>query len=82
MRVIGEIPHPEMKITIFYMNQKYLVKFELNSLEQTYKISEFDYMIPSLEELKIAISENFIHRVSSIFAEMGKSLSEALKDYC
>ena len=82
MRVIGEIDHPEMKITIFYMNQKYLVKFEKNGLEQTYKISEFDYLIQSLEELKIAISENFAHRVSLLFAEMDKSLSEALKDYC
>jgi hypothetical protein len=82
MRVIGEIPHAELKITIFYMNQKYLVKFEKNALEQTYKISEFDYIIPSLDELKTAMSENFIHRVLLVFAEMEKSLSEALKDYC
>jgi hypothetical protein len=82
MRVIGEIPHAEIKITIFYMNQKYLLKFEKNNFEQTYKISEFDYIIPSLDDLKKAVSELFIHRVSLIFAEMDKSLSEVLKDYC
>jgi len=82
MRVIGEIPHEEMKITIFYMNQKYLVKFEKNGLEQTYKISEFDYTIQSVDVLKNAITENFIHRIAIIFAEMNKSLSEAMQDYC
>ena len=82
MRVIGEIPHPEMRITIFYMNQKYLLKFERNGFEQTYKISEFDYIIKSVEDLKNAVGVEFIHRVLSIFVEMDKSLSEVLKDYC
>ena len=81
MRVIGEIAHPELRITIFYMNQKYLVKFEKNGLEQTYKISEFDYAIQSVEQLKMAITEKFIDRVSFLFAEMNKSLSEALKEF-
>jgi hypothetical protein len=82
MRVIGEIPHQEMKITIFYMNQKYLLKFENNGLEQTYKISEFDYLVKSVEDIKNIVTTDFIHRVSVLFAEMHKSLSEALKDYC
>lgn len=82
MRIIGEIPHHEMKITIFYMNQKYLLKFEKNGLEQTYKISEFDYMVQSVEDIKKITSEDLVHRVLKLFAEMQKSLSEALKDYC
>ena len=82
MRVIGEIPHPVMKITIFYMNQKYLIKFENNGLEQIYKISEFDYMVNSLDDIYKVVTEDFIHRVLSLFAEMQKSLSESLKDYC
>lgn len=82
MRVIGEIPHNEMKITLFYMNQKYLIKFELNGLEQIYKISEFDYFIKTVDEVKSAITQDFIHRVSLIFDEMQNNLSEALKDYC
>ncbi len=82
MRVIGEIANSEMKITLFYMNQKYLIKFEKGGLEQTYKISEFDYLISSVEEVKKAISQEFIHRVSKMFDEMQKNLSETLKDYC
>jgi hypothetical protein len=82
MRVIGEIPHQVMKITIFYMNQKYLIKFENNGLEQIYKISEFDYMVNSLDDIYKVVTEDFIHRVLILFAEMQKSLSETLKDYC
>jgi hypothetical protein len=81
MRVIGEIPHAEMRITIFYMNQKYLLKFERNGFEQTYKLSEFDYIIKSVEELKIAVNEVFVHKVNAIFIDMEKSLYEAMKDY-
>jgi hypothetical protein len=82
MRIIGEIPNQEIKITIFYMNQKYLLKFEKNGLEQTYKISEFDYTVQSVEDIKKIATEVLIHRVLIIFAEMQKLLSEALIDYC
>lgn len=81
MRIIGEIAHEEMRITIFYMNQKYLLKFELNDLEQTYKLSEFDYTFKSVEDLIPAVSNEFIHRVRMNFDEMQKMISEAMGDF-
>ena len=42
MRVIAELPHPECKISIFSMNQKYIVKFEQGTFEQSYKLAELD----------------------------------------
>lgn len=42
MRVIAELPHPDCKITIFSMNQKYIIKLEKGAYEQIYKISELD----------------------------------------
>jgi hypothetical protein len=42
MRVVAELPHPEFKITIFSMNQKFIVKMERGILEQSYKIPEMD----------------------------------------
>lgn len=42
MRVVAELPHPECKITIFSMNQKYLIKIEKGTFEQTYKLGELD----------------------------------------
>ena len=44
MRILAEIPHPDCKISVFYMNQKYIVKFEKGNFEQSYKISELDYV--------------------------------------
>jgi len=81
MRIIGEIPHTEMRITLFYMNQKYLVKFELHGLEQTYKISEFDYLVSSVDDIKKIVTDDFIMNVSSLFMQMQTHLNEALKDY-
>ena len=35
MRIIAELPHPDFKISILNMNQKYIVKIEQGTLEQT-----------------------------------------------
>jgi hypothetical protein len=43
MRIIGSIPHPEMRISIFNMNQKYILKLEWGPLEQSYKWDEYDF---------------------------------------
>ena len=43
MRIIGTIPHPEMRISIFNMNQKYILKLEWGPLEQAYKWEEYDF---------------------------------------
>ena len=43
MRIIATIPHPEMRISIFNMNQKYILKFEWGPLEQAYKWDEYDF---------------------------------------
>lgn len=42
MRVIAELPHPDCKITIFSMNQKFIIKLEKGIYEQIYKLSELD----------------------------------------
>ena len=80
MRIIAEIPHPLMRISIFYMNQKYLIKFEQGSLEQTYKVSELDYIIRNVEDVKAAVDEKFITKVQKIFTSMGESLQLAFKE--
>ncbi|MFC5283276.1 hypothetical protein [Pedobacter alpinus] len=44
MRIVAELPHPECKITIFSMNNKFIIKFEQGTLEQTYKLAEMDIL--------------------------------------
>jgi hypothetical protein len=75
MRVVGEIPHPECKITIFHWNNKYLIKLELGPFEQTFKIDEYD--LSSEEDLKKILDKDFIQQAMARFADMSRSLAEA-----
>jgi hypothetical protein len=77
MRVVGEIPHPECKITIFSWNNRYLIKLELGLLEQTFKINQFD--VTSEAELLSIVDDAFIQKAIARFADMGWSLREAME---
>ena len=72
MRVIGEIPHPEVKITIFHWNNRYLIKLEAGPFEQTFKIEEYD--LSSEDEVKGIVNEEFIQQSIIRFNDMAKSL--------
>ncbi len=74
MRTIAEIHHPKCRITIFLWNQKYLVKFEQEGLEQTYKINQFD--VAGEDELKKMISEEFIESAVKRFENMREDLNK------
>lgn len=76
MRVIGEIPHPDCKITIFHWNNRYLIKLEQGSLEQTFKIQEYD--LTSEDDIKSIVSEAFIQAALQRFELMAQALNEAL----
>jgi hypothetical protein len=78
MRVVSEIAHPDCKITIFSWNNRYLLKFELGLLEQTYKINQYD--ITAESELKTLVSEDFIQKVLILFGEMEKNLNDAMAE--
>ncbi|HEY4323388.1 MAG TPA: hypothetical protein VGN20_05360 [Mucilaginibacter sp.] len=71
MRIIAELPHPEFKISILNMNNKFIVKIEQGTLEQIYKIPESDLMdgVNSVFEL---LDEEFLKTVGARFAEMRK----------
>lgn len=76
MRAIAELPHPECKITIFLMNQKYLIKFEKGAYEQTYKLSQLD-LVNGVNSVFQIIDENFIDTVVKRFEFMKNDFREA-----
>jgi hypothetical protein len=78
MRVVGEIPHPELKITIFHWNNRYLIKLEAGLFEQTYKIHEYD--VTSEEEVKKLVDDDFIRSALKRFNEMAESLHSSMKN--
>lgn len=79
MRVVAELPHPDCKITIFNMNQKYIVKLEQGSLEQSYKISELDLTGGGINDVFEIIDDTFIQEVLQHFQLMRNSLKDTYK---
>jgi TRAP-type C4-dicarboxylate transport system substrate-binding protein len=81
MRVIAEIPHSQCKIAIFYMNGKYMVQFTFGHFEQIFKISELDYIIKDIEDIKKIINDDFVSEVIARFKNMNEQLNIALVDF-
>jgi hypothetical protein len=77
MRIIAELPHPDCKISIFNMNQKYIVKFEQGTLEQSYKLSELDLSGGGVNEIFQIIDEVFIATVVERFKVMRSDFAQA-----
>lgn len=79
MRTIAELPHPEFKITLFNMNQKYIVKFEQGQLEQSYKLSELDLSGGGANEVFQILDDDFLNTVTERFKTMRADFSAAYK---
>ncbi|SFS53429.1 hypothetical protein [Sphingobacterium wenxiniae] len=80
MRIVAELPHPDCKISIFSMNQKFIIKFEQGSLEQSYKISEAD-IIGGVNGVFELLDQQFIQEVVQQFSTMRNSFKEAYSRY-
>lgn len=76
MRIVKEITLPDLKVSIYNWNNKYLVKLEQGLLEQTYKIPETE--ITSEKELEALLSEAFLAKVRARFKDMMSDLQEAI----
>ncbi len=76
MRVVAEIPHAAVKITVFAWNGKYLIKLERGPYEQTYKISETE--VAGDAEIKQILDETFIMEAVALFGQMHQHFMEAL----
>lgn len=76
MRILGEIPHPTWKITIFQMENKLSVKIECGMLEQTYKLRD-NQLINSKEEVAEWLDDAFLRQISLNFQQMHKAAGES-----
>ena len=75
MRIIGTIPHPKISISIFYINDKYQIKFEAGQMEQIFKISHAD--IEGIEGITALVDEEFLKNLMGHFNEMFLSFKGA-----
>lgn len=76
MRVVAELPHPDCKISIFAMNQKFIIKFEQGVLEQSYKLAETD-IVGGVNGVFELLDEKFISEVITQFKRMRQTFIEA-----
>jgi hypothetical protein len=76
MRIVGEIPHPDCRITLLSWNNRYLIKLEQGFLEQTFKINQFDLIQES--DLNKLLDEKFLAESLARFQEMARSLQAAM----
>jgi hypothetical protein len=74
MRIIDSIPHPSITISIFQMNDKYIVKFEAGPMEQAFKFRIED--VNGLKGLKEKINQEFIDEVYQRFISMKQQMSK------
>lgn len=68
MRVVADIPHSDLKITLLSWNGKYLIKLEKGDFEQTYKVSEMN--VSGDEGVKSLIDDDFIEAALNRFSDM------------
>ena len=69
MRIVGEIAHPRLKITIFRNDGRFSVKFEQGLLEQTYKFRD-DERLTHISDVQKMIDPPFIQKIEDILRGM------------
>lgn len=69
MRIIGNIEHPFLKITMFKMDNRISVKFENALYEQTFKLGQDD-RLDSPEAIQKLVDPAFLEQVLAGFQQM------------
>lgn len=77
MRIIGQIEHPILKITIFKNDNRISVKLESGLYEQTYKFRDGEG-IESAEDVEKFITSEFLEQVQGILEAMHAARISAL----
>ncbi len=69
MRILGQIPHPDLNINVFKSGNKFILKFEAGPFEQSYKFIESD-TIRGLEDLQNLVHDDLLKNIYRIFDQM------------
>ncbi|MEM6966336.1 MAG: hypothetical protein AAF573_16350 [Bacteroidota bacterium] len=80
MRIVGYIEHPDMKITVFRMDNKISLKFETGLYEQTFKFRETEEL-STMEQIEKLVTGEFAQRVLENFGKMHTMKNDALFEF-
>ncbi|MEC7877325.1 MAG: hypothetical protein VX499_00010 [Bacteroidota bacterium] len=67
----------DIKITIFDFDLKYVIKFEKNRLEQTFKLDKLEFS--ELDDLERKINSDIIKSIKNRFSNMTSDLKKFYK---
>lgn len=67
MRIVAQIPHPSFRISIYALNDKYMLEIEAGPMKQTFK---FDQSIGGVEGIKAVLDETFLDQIHDTFNQM------------
>jgi hypothetical protein len=76
MRFRKEIENKYCRTQLFNFNNKYVIKFEVENLEQIYKFSEQD--IINHDELENLLTDTFMARVIDRFRQMNADYDDIM----
>ncbi len=74
MRILGYIPHPTLKITIFHYENRFSLKFENALYEQTFKIRPIEGL-SNEDEIRKMVNHEFLEQIESRFISMHQQMS-------
>ena len=77
MRLIKTLFIEDIKITIFDFDLKYVIKFEKNRLEQTFKLDKLEFN--GLDDLERKINSDIIKSIKNRFSDMKSDLKKFYK---
>ena len=73
MRIVGEIPHPVYKISILQHMGRFILKFEADATEQSYKLRESN-SIQSVKDVEALVTPAFLKKIDKVFLALGDNL--------
>nr|MBI1231745.1 hypothetical protein [Cytophagales bacterium] len=78
MRIVRELVKEGVRISVFSWNNKYLIKFELGMVEQTFKVNEMD--VQTDKDIDLFFDGEFWEAVKKRFDEMHQMLRIQLEN--
>ncbi|MBR9921723.1 MAG: hypothetical protein GYB31_12865 [Bacteroidetes bacterium] len=76
MRILGEIDHPRLKITVFKMDDKLSLKLEDGLFEQTYKFRKGEEGASNMQDMQRFCNPGFLRSAEAIFRAMRENRFE------
>ncbi|MFT7114206.1 MAG: hypothetical protein ACI8P7_000989 [Candidatus Azotimanducaceae bacterium] len=74
MRIVDSIPHPKFRISVYSLNEKFMVEVEAGPMKQGFK---FDQDIGGVENVKAVFDAAFLDQIHDTFNTMFVNLQAA-----